>query len=223
MIHVFKAILLLLCTLTVYRLGEGLNDLSSIRARDLPLSGIQRPYVDIATLGYSDAWDRVISIWTLQQSESSPATSPEEIYRIYMNAVRLRPKSANLYIMGSAALTINRKRYDLSLDILRAGVEVFPQNWTLHSFLALNYFLLHNDMMALKYFESASNLPGAPNYLKGIIEKFYAQGNFDSEEILGSVDKTLASGSLKRLRDRLILENSQHLKDSQNEVQSIHE
>lgn len=206
-----------------YKLGAEINLKTASQPRDLPLAGVQRSFVDIATLGYSAAWDRVITIWTLQQASAKVDMQAEEIHRIYMNAARLEPKAVNLYVMGCAALTFKHKRHDLSIDILKKGIAVFPENWTLHSFLALSYFLSHQDAKALEHYEIASKVPGSPDYLKGIVEKFRSQGNFDSNEVFQAVDKTLGEGSLRKLRQRLIQSQNNHLNDQQNDAKDAHE
>jgi hypothetical protein len=194
-----------------YIQGEHLNSVTVTKSRDLPLVSLQRSYVDIATLGYRAAWDRIIHIWTIQQAEADPKnTSTEELHRIYLNAAKLRPKSESLFVYTCSQLGVMRKKFPLCIDILQIGVELFPNSWILYNFLGLSYFLSRDDANAFRAFEAASKIPNAPATMQGVVNKMKREGKIEFEDAVGSVDTALEDSSLERLRQRLEKEKSSH-------------
>lgn len=194
-----------------YWQGENLSSVSITKSRDLPLVTLQRSYVDIATLGYKAAWDRIIHIWTLQQAESDANnTSAEELHRIYLNAAKLKPKSESLFIYTCSQLGVMRKKFPLCIDILEIGVELFPKSWIMYNFLGLSYFLSHDDKNAFRAFETASKIPNAPPVMAGVVNKMKMEGKIEASDAIGSVNSALQDSSLERLRQRLLKEKSTH-------------
>ncbi len=185
--------------------GELLSQLVTIKTKDLPLSTLDRQYVDIATLGYRAAWDRIILIWTLQEGEAlAGGSNSAEIFRIFLNAAKLRPHAHHLYLYGCGSTGFKSKNYKECIDILKIGIEVFPDSWSMFTFLGLSYFLDHDDQNAALAFKEASMKPGSPAYLKGIYAKFLATGLLEANDAIDTLNQTLNDSSLSRLRERLL-------------------
>lgn len=185
--------------------GELLSLIDTFKTKDLPLATVQRQYVDIATLGYRAAWDRIILIWTLQEGEAlAGVSSSDEIFRIFFNAAKLRPRAHHLYLYGCGSTGFKSKNYKECLDILKIGIEVFPDSWTMYTFLGLSYFLDHDDKNAALAFKEASMKPGAPGYLSGVYSKFVATGVLEAKDAVDTLNQTLNDSSLSRLRERLL-------------------
>ena len=207
--QVFQVILGLCFFALAFHKGDVLSQLDPSKAKDLPLVTLKRQYVDMATLGYRAAWDRIILIWTLQQGEAlTGVASSNEIFRIYLNAAKLKPSSHHLYIYGCSATGFRSKNWRECIDILKIGVEVFPDSWQMWTFLGLSYFFTHDDQNAAMSFRNASLKPNAPSYLGGVYNKFITSGLLDPTDAVDTLNKTLNDSSLSRLRDRLLKENT---------------
>ncbi len=185
--------------------GDFLSLIDTFKTKDLPLATVQRQYVDIATLGYRAAWDRIIIIWTLQEGEALAGVSnSDEIFRIFFNAAKLRPRAHHLYLYGCGSTGFKSKNFKECIDILNIGIEVFPDSWSMYTFLGLSYFLDRDDKNAALAFKEASTKPGAPSYLNGIYTKFLETGILDAKDAQDTLNQALNDSSLSRLRERLL-------------------
>jgi hypothetical protein len=209
MMQVIQIILGLCFFVLAYNRGHFISSFVDVKAKDLPLATLERQYVDIATLGYRAAWDRIIMIWTLQEGEAlTGAANSDEVFRVFMNAARLKPKAHDLYLYGCASTGFKSKKFQECIDILKIGADVFPDSWSIRTFLALSYFLLKDDQSAAKAFKDASLKPNAPKYLAGIYLKFQETGVIDAKDTLDTMNQTLNDSTLTRLRERLLKENT---------------
>ena len=91
-------------------------------------------------------------------------------------AVRLDPKLIQGYFFAGAVIGKDKLGINKGIKFLKRGIKRNPDEWELPYWLGFNYYQLGDYLKAVAYYRRASNLPGAPEFLKSIQPMLYYKG-----------------------------------------------
>jgi len=135
----------------------------------------------------------------------------------------LDPKFYQLYLFGSFAYTEGLQDYEGAIDTLERGHEQFPEDWRLLSEAAFIAMYFGQDMdRALDLAERASEVPGAPGYVKRMQGQIMSRmGRYDAaishfarlcDQGESDLQREIACNNLYRtIRERDIFVLTQHV------------
>ena len=118
-------------------------------------------------------WLRAIQV---MGEKKVPPQQAEWIYHALDAATDLDPKFSYMYEVGGIFLSAASGNYDLSVKLLKKGLDNNPGYWRLPFYLSANYFLyLRNYKLAAYYMGRAAELPGRPAFVPLLASRLYAQ------------------------------------------------
>ncbi len=135
-------------------------------------------YLKVASLGYEQVLADLLWLQTIQHlgERNISGAGYDWIYKALDTVTTLDPKFLMPYAAGSLSLTIEAGKVDLSIKLLKKGVENIPDNWQLPFYLGFNYFFYSKDYKsAAKYIEMAASKPGSPPYLPALASRLYVE------------------------------------------------
>lgn len=113
----------------------------------------------------------------------------------------LDPTFVRAYEVGGVALCTLVVLPEESNRLLEKGIRHNPESWMLPFLLGFNYYYeMGDDANAAKYFEMASRLPGAPEYLLGFTAHLFISGREPARAVdfLANVYEQATDENLKK-------------------------
>jgi tetratricopeptide (TPR) repeat protein len=98
------------------------------------------------------------------------------LYGLLNTAALLNPLYQPIYVAGGGFLAVIFRDYKGAEDLFLKGLEVFPENLQIHSYLSMLYMHELNDYdKAAYYMDKASKLPGAPPWYRELSARLYVE------------------------------------------------
>ncbi|MDD5669845.1 MAG: hypothetical protein PHE58_07460 [Candidatus Omnitrophica bacterium] len=101
---------------------------------------------------------------------------PEYIHYILANlrlATALDSRMIYAYIVGGVVAPRGSVEVPLGIGFLKEGMERNPLEWKLPFWIAFNYFQINDYEKAAEFYRKASDIPGAPRYLRSLATLSY--------------------------------------------------
>ena len=126
-------------------------------------------------------WIRAIQHYGGTKLSTGADKSYDQLYPLLDLATSLDPRFDVAYRFGAIFLSERPPdgpgRPDLAVALLRKGLEAQPERWQFAQDIGFVYYWwLHDYMQAAEWFARASEIPGAPTWLKPIAAVTLAQG-----------------------------------------------
>ncbi|MEK7747589.1 MAG: hypothetical protein AAB300_00720 [Nitrospirota bacterium] len=182
-ISVLVSLLLLIPIISIQkRIDLTRGDFHAIHAlSDLP-SG---PLLRIAALEYKSVMADLLWLRAVQLLDEASGPRYDRFYEITDRVTDLDPLFSPPYLTGGIALSFLAKKVSLSNAILEKGTKNDLPRWEIPFYLGFNYLYHLNDpVMAARYMEQASKLPGSPEYLPLLVARLYRQGDNHQTAVL---------------------------------------
>ena len=93
----------------------------------------------------------------------------DKLYWVQKNfaaALALNPELLQAYFFGGVVMAQDKKSLTASIKFLESGLRLNPLKWEIPYWIGFNYYQLGDYLSAAQFYQQASILPGAPNYLK---------------------------------------------------------
>jgi hypothetical protein len=138
------------------------------------------------TLGYDALaadlyWIRAIQHYGDTKLSTASGKTYEQLFPLLDLTTSLDPRFDVAYRFGAIFLSERPPggpgRPDLAIDLLRKGLNAQPERWQYAQDIGFVYYWWLNDYkQAAKWFMSAADIPGAPDWLKPLAAVTLAQG-----------------------------------------------
>ena len=166
--------------------------------------------------GYENAMADIYWLRSIQYHGGEVAFNPEsklDLLETYLEiTTTLDPRFEIAYRYGAVFLSEGRfgaNNPALGIRLLEKGLRNMPNNWHLAQDRAMfTSFYLKNPTLAAKRCEEASQMPGAPPYLKVMAATFLAEGNSRAaakamwKQLTGPSEEPFVRASAQRYIDR---------------------
>ena len=162
-------------------------------------------YLKVAVLGYRQAAADLIWIKAVQHLGERKPSAQSYLWAYHAADVLtdLDPKFAMAYQSVGTILGVWAERPKESIAILTKGMQHNPTVWELPFYVGYVYFyVLNQPGDAAKYFQIASELPGAPEYLPRLAARMTVEGG-DHDAALEFLQRLYAQTTDERLREGL--------------------
>ncbi|MDD3296533.1 MAG: hypothetical protein PHU64_04140 [Candidatus Omnitrophica bacterium] len=93
----------------------------------------------------------------------------DKVYWVQKNfeaAITLNPELLQAYFFGGVVMTQDKESLSTGIKFLESGLRLNPLKWEIPYWIGFNYYQLGDYLSAAQFYQQASILPGAPNYLK---------------------------------------------------------
>jgi tetratricopeptide (TPR) repeat protein len=162
-------LVLILTTLLNYNISNRHEVRSSLFSQMLYLPSGK--YLKPASFGYYGLLSDFIYLWSIQYY-SDPGFHPrlEYLKHTYEIITELDPQFVDAYQTGALFMFYEGRNPKAGLELLDKGLNKNPREWILPTDAA--YYCLINlkdRVLAAKYFETASKVPGAPTLVKRML------------------------------------------------------
>ncbi|TKB76778.1 MAG: hypothetical protein E8D45_05695 [Nitrospira sp.] len=162
-------------------------------------------YLKVAVLGYRQAVADLIWIKVVQHLGERKPSIQSYLWAYHAADVLtdLDPKFAMVYQSVGTILGVWADRPEESIAILTKGMQHNPTVWELPFYVGYDYFyVLNQPGAAAKYFQIASELPGAPEYLPRLAARMSVEVG-DHDAALEFLQRLYAQTKDERLREGL--------------------
>lgn len=200
--------------------GSALVALGLLVVAALSLVEVQRPahrraaelaflpkgeYLKVAVLGYRQAVADLIWIKAVQHLGERKPSIQSYLWAYHAADVLtdLDPKFSFVYQSVGTVLGVWAERPKESIAILTKGMQHNPTVWELPFFTGYDYYyLLNQPREAARYFQIASELPGAPDYLGRLAVRMSVEAG-DHSAALEFLQRLYAHTPDERIREGL--------------------
>jgi tetratricopeptide (TPR) repeat protein len=88
-------------------------------------------------------------------------------------AVSLDPKLTQAYFFAGVVVARDKEGIQKGIQFLEKGIKLNPDEWQIPYWIGFNYYQLGDYLKAVEYYQEASELAGAPKFLKSIQPMYY--------------------------------------------------
>jgi hypothetical protein len=126
-------------------------------------------------------WIRAIQHYGSTKRSTDPRKAFDQLYPLLDLATSLDPRFTTAYRFGAIFLSepfpSGPGRADLAIALLEKGLQARPDYWGFAQDIGfVHYWWLHDYPKAAAWFVRASEIPGAPNWMKPLAAVTLAQG-----------------------------------------------
>ena len=166
---------------------------------------VMSPKIIQATdLGLDNAAADIIWLTSIQYFGGGQSKTNQNIANYLFLASDLDPKFAYPYAFGALILP-SIEQPDLGISLAKKGLENGVQDWRIPYYMATTYYLTKNDSEnAAKYFDLASNTPGAPDNIVKVA------ASFGSRVDKRSRTETIWTGIYENSNDEIVKERAKN-------------
>ncbi len=190
-----------------------------VRALALEFDGAVADYLLLKTITYIG--------YKLLEKESLDETEWQQVITMLHRITDLDPRFWDPYLLGEMMLPWDAGKIDEANRLLKKAIQARPDDFRPWYFLGFNaFFFEKNAKKAAPYLRRAAELPGAPDFLKGLAARFSYYGGETDLGILylkGMLARTTDEALRKHLEKRLIaLEAMQRLERAVKRFRQAH-
>ena len=168
-------------------------------------------FLKVVSLGFEEALADILLIKMIDYFATHLKTDRTYTWLYHMADVitTLDPNFRFPYVFAGVLLNLEANQFENARKILLKGMPVFKDDWYFPFALGLNYFFHEADLLlAADYFDKASNLPGAPEYLAVLSKKLKEKGKTKETtlEFLHFLYDSFPTGDIKKILMQRIIE-----------------
>lgn len=133
-------------------------------------------YIKTLALGYDQMLADLLWMKTVSYFGSHYMTDKEYpwLYHILTLIIDLDPLFDFPYLFGGIVLSLEASQFEQANDILKKGMEAYPNKWEYPFYIGFNHYYHQGDSkIAIPYMEKASSLPNVPDFVKSLVGTLY--------------------------------------------------
>ncbi len=170
-----------------------------------PLLTLKKPMLDGLTLGMPRLYDHVAHIWVLQVfgDPELKYKNPLVLKQKVVGILNLTPKDEAIYLVPCFSFMFEFSRPLDCREILEMGLPVLRESWLIPTVLGyIESFRFKNHAKGREFFRMASNIAGAPPYLRTLADRDtpYSNDNNDEARRDSLINSMIGAGALAPYR-----------------------
>jgi tetratricopeptide (TPR) repeat protein len=169
-------------------------------------------HLRVLSLGHASLTANAVYLWAIQYyAEYRPAARGDYVEHVFGNVIaELDPRFEDPYWLGSLILIVEQHDLEAGLRLLDKGLAANPSSWHFPYLAAWECRRAGDLQRAIRYFEKASRVPGAPPHVRRMRAGMVARAGDLAEalqawtEILEDPDGDEASRAIAERQVRLL-------------------